>query len=121
MGKKISYIQKNRRVLAKELAGMYNIVTVLKGQGTIVADASKKAWINDTGNPGMAKGGSGDVLTGIMAAFLGQSKNAFEAAKLAVYVHGLAADMAAKETGQISLLATDILNKLPVVLKRIAG
>ncbi len=120
LGRKTSYIQKNRRIVAKQLAGMYNIVTVLKGQGTIVADGSGKVFVNPTGNPGMAKGGSGDVLTGITAAFLGQSGNAFEAAKVAVYVHGLAADLAVKQTGQLSLLATDILNKLPIILKKLS-
>ncbi|MCG2712111.1 MAG: NAD(P)H-hydrate dehydratase [Candidatus Omnitrophica bacterium] len=121
LGRKTSYIQKNRRILAKQLAGMYNIITVLKGHGTIVAEPKGKVFENCTGNPGMAKGGSGDVLTGITAAFLGQSGNAYEAAKLAVYVHGLAADLAVKQTGQVSLLATDILNKLPIVLKKLSG
>ncbi|MFH1092532.1 MAG: NAD(P)H-hydrate dehydratase [Candidatus Omnitrophota bacterium] len=122
LGRKTSYIQKNRRILAKELSDMYNIVTVLKGHRTLVAAEPRgKIFENWTGNSGMAKGGSGDVLTGITAAFLGQSGNAYEAAKLAVYVHGLAADLAVKYTGQLSLLATDILNKLPVVLKKLSG
>ena len=121
LGRKTSYIQKNRRILAKQIAGMYNIVTVLKGHRTLVAEPRGKVFTNSTGNPGMAKGGSGDVLTGITAAFLGQSGNAYEAAKLAVYVHGLAADLAVKRTGQLSLLATDILNELPIVLKKLSG
>ncbi len=121
LGLKTSYIQKNRRILAKQLACMYNIITVLKGQGTVVADDSGKVFVNTTGNPGMAKGGTGDVLTGITAAFLGQSGNAFEAVKLAVYAHGLAADLAVKHTGQVSLLATDILTELPFVLKKLVG
>lgn len=121
LGRKTSYVQKNRRILAKELAGMYNIITVLKGHRTIVADPDGKVFVNCTGNPGMAKGGSGDVLAGIIAAFLGQSGNAYDAAKLAVYVHGMAADEAVKQTGQLSLLATDILNKLPIVLKKLCG
>ena len=121
LGRKTSDVQKNRRMLAKELAGMYNIVTVLKGHRTLVADPRGEVFENTTGNPGMAKGGSGDVLTGITAAFIGQSANAFEAVKLAVYVHGMAADLAVKQTGQISLLATDILNKLPLVLKKLSG
>ena len=121
LGRKTSHIQKNRRILAKQLADMYNIVIILKGQGTIVAEGGGKVFKNWTGNPGMAKGGSGDVLTGITAAFLGQSGNAYEAAKLAVYAHGLAADLAVKQTGQLSLLATDILNKLPIVLKKLCG
>lgn len=121
LGRKTSYIQKNRRILAKELAGMYNIVTVLKGHRTIVADSKGKVFVNCTGNPGMAKAGSGDVLAGITAAFLGQSANAYDAAKLAVYAHGMAADLAVEQTGQLSLLATDIINKLPLVLKKLVG
>ena len=119
LSRKTGYVQKNRRILAKGLAGMYNIVTVLKGQGTVVADADGKVFKNQTGNPGMAKGGTGDVLTGIIAAFLGQSADTYEAVKAAVYAHGLAADEAVKQTGQLSLLATDILNKLPLVLKKL--
>lgn len=114
-------VQKNRRILAKQFSCMYNIVTVLKGQGTIVADCSGKTFKNNTGNPGMAKGGSGDVLTGIIAAFLAQSKDAFKAACAGVYVHGLAGDLAADEFGQVSVLATDILKKLPLVLKKLCG
>lgn len=114
-------VQKNRRILAKQFSGRYNIVTVLKGQGTVVADPSGGIYINRTGNPGMAKGGSGDVLTGVIAAFLGQSRDAFQAACAGVYVHGLAGDLAVTRTGQVSLLATDILNKLPLVLKKLLG
>ncbi len=121
LDRKTSYVQKNRRMLAKEFSGMYNIVTVLKGHRTVVADSSGEVFENNTGNPGMAKGGSGDVLTGITAAFLGQSPNVFDAVKLAVYVHGMAGDEAVKHTGQLSLLATDILNILPFVLKKISG
>ena len=114
-------VQKNRRELAKQVSRRYNMVTVLKGRRTIVSDSSGKIFVNPTGNPGMAKGGSGDVLTGIIAAFLGQGGEPFTAAALAVYVHGLAADMAVKKTGQLSLLASDILNTLPRVLKKISG
>ncbi|MCP4650561.1 MAG: NAD(P)H-hydrate dehydratase [PVC group bacterium] len=112
-------VQKNRRILAKRLSCMYNIVTVLKGRGTVVVSKAGKVFENTTGNPGMAKGGSGDVLTGILAAFLAQGADPFEAAKLAVYVHGLAGDIAVKAKGQISLLATDIINVLPKAFKKI--
>jgi len=116
-----SKVQKNRRGLAKQFSAMYNIVTVLKGQGTVVAEPLGKVYINKTGNPGMAKGGSGDVLTGIIAAFSGQCKDFFKAACAGVYVHGLAADSAAVKTAQVSLLATDILNNLPLTLKKLLG
>ena len=71
-----------------------------------------------TGNPGMATAGSGDVLTGIIGSFLAQGAPCFEAAKLAVYLHGLAGDLAAKDKGEISLIASDILKNLPLAIKK---
>ena len=87
-------------------------VTVLKGADTVVADRDR-FYVNTTGNPGMAAAGSGDCLTGIIAALLGQKMSPFNAAQLAVYVHGLAGDIAAEKKGQISLIATDIIDSLP--------
>ncbi|MBU4478333.1 MAG: NAD(P)H-hydrate dehydratase [Candidatus Omnitrophica bacterium] len=121
LGVTAGQIQKNRRTLAKQFACRYNIVTVLKGSGTIIADTHGKTVVNKTGNPGMAKAGTGDVLTGIVAAFCSQGAAPFDAARLAVYVHGLAADYAVKEKGQVSLLAADILAALPFVLKKITN
>jgi NAD(P)H-hydrate epimerase len=87
-------------------------VVVLKGAGTVVTNG-QKVYVNRTGNPGMATAGSGDVLTGVMAALLGQGLSSFDSAVLAVYIHGLAGDIAAERTGQISLIATDIIQSLP--------
>ncbi|MBL7107041.1 MAG: NAD(P)H-hydrate dehydratase [Phycisphaerae bacterium] len=101
----------NRDEQAAILAQKTKTVVVLKGAETVVAD-SKRVYVNETGNPGMATGGSGDVLTGILAALIGQKFELFDAAVLAVYVHGLAADIAAKKTGQISLVPTDIIEYL---------
>jgi NAD(P)H-hydrate epimerase len=89
-----------------------NVTLVLKGYQTIVMN-EEKFYINKTGNPGMATAGSGDVLTGIIAALLGQNYTPFEAAQLGVYLHGMAGDFAAQELGEISIIATDILDKLP--------
>lgn len=91
-------------------------VLVLKGAGTIVADAHRQ-YINRTGNPGMSSGGTGDVLAGLLGALLGQGLEAFEAAVLAVHVHGLAGDRAADRLGEASLLATDLLDELPAALR----
>ncbi len=88
------------------------VTLVLKGYETIVMN-EEKFYINTTGNPGMATAGSGDVLTGMIAAFLGQNYTPFEAAQLGVYLHGVAGDFAARELGEISIIATDILDKLP--------
>ncbi len=118
LGISIDEVQKNRRILAKRFSCRYNMVTILKGYRTVVADSSGKTYLNTTGNPGMAKAGTGDVLTGIIAAFCAQGAAAFEAAKAAVYVHGLAADLALKEKGKVSLLASDIIDTLPEVFKK---
>jgi NAD(P)H-hydrate epimerase len=83
------------------------LVLVLKGEGTVVTDGAQ-IFINDTGNPGMATGGTGDVLTGIIAALIGQGLSPFEAAVLGVHVHGLAGDIAASDVGEVSLIASDL-------------
>lgn len=118
ISKPIEYIQKNREKLAKSFASHYNIVLVLKGHKTIVAAWDKKIYVNPTGNPGMATAGSGDVLTGIIAALLGQGLSAFEAAKTGVYLHGSAGDLAAKEKTQAGMIASDIIDKIPAAIKR---
>lgn len=111
-------IQQQRKNIAKSFSKGYNCITVLKGYQTVVADPKEKVYINKTGNPGMATAGSGDVLTGIIASFLGQGLEPFDAAKYGVYIHGLAGDLAAKEKTQICLIASDIIDKIPDAVKR---
>jgi NAD(P)H-hydrate epimerase len=94
-------------------------VIVLKGHHTVVAD-HERGSINQTGNPGMATGGSGDVLTGVITALLCQGLTPFDAARLGVHVHGLAGDLAALELGQVSLIATDLIDYLPQAFQSIA-
>ncbi len=89
-----------------------NSVVLLKGRHTVIADFNKTR-INQTGNPGMARGGSGDVLTGIIAALWGQGLSGFEATALGAFIHGLAGDLAAEKHGQISMLPTDLIAELP--------
>ncbi|MFH0732689.1 MAG: NAD(P)H-hydrate dehydratase [Candidatus Omnitrophota bacterium] len=113
-----SDVQKQRKTVAKAFATKYNVVLVLKGHKTIVAAPKKKTYINKTGNPGMATAGSGDVLSGVIGSFLVQGTSAFEAAKLGVYIHGLAGDLAAKDLGQASMIAGDMLQKLPEAMKK---
>ncbi|NBR04539.1 MAG: NAD(P)H-hydrate dehydratase [Planctomycetes bacterium] len=105
-------IQADRKILAMNFAQSHGLIVVLKGHGTVVSDG-KSVYVNATGNPGMATGGSGDVLSGIIGALLGQGIQAFEAAKLGVYLHGLAGDHAKKQLGEHSLTALDILEHLP--------
>ena len=85
---------------------------VLKGAGTVVTDG-RRVFVNTTGNPGMATGGAGDVLTGVIAALIGQKLPAFEAAQLGVYIHGLAGDIARDQNGEIGMIAGDIVDALP--------
>lgn len=92
--------------------GNHQAVVVLKGNQTIVTDG-KKYSINTTGNPGMATGGSGDCLTGVISALIGQGLTGWDAARLGVYVHGLSGDQAAQELGQVSLVASDLIDYLP--------
>jgi len=119
IGKTAFAVQKNRKGVAKRFALHYNVTTVLKGYRTIVVSPTGKLYINRTGNPGMATGGCGDVLTGIIGSFLGQGMDPFLAACQGVYVHGLAGDLAAKEKGEVSLTASDLLKYLPHAFKKV--
>ena len=101
-----------REAWARRLARACGAVVVLKGHRTVVCDP-RHVYVNQTGNPGMATGGSGDVLTGAIAALLGQGLAPFEAAVLGAHVHGLAGDLAARERGQLGLIASDLVDKLP--------
>jgi NAD(P)H-hydrate epimerase len=102
--------------LAKKLARFYHVVLVLKGHRTLVVDGSR-VYVNTTGNPGMAKGGTGDVLTGVIASFAAQGLNLFQASAWAVHLHGKAGDRAARKRGQLGLVASDLIDALPEVFK----
>jgi ADP-dependent NAD(P)H-hydrate dehydratase len=116
----VGAVQAQRQELALQFAAEHNVVLVLKGHQSIVTNG-KQIYINTTGNPGMATGGSGDVLTGVIAALLGQGLKPFEAAQLGVYVHGLAGDLARDALGEVSLIATDLLQFLPPAFRSSAG
>lgn len=109
----------DRQETATRMASTTGAVVALKGAGTAVTDA-KRIYVNTTGNPGMATAGSGDVLTGIISALMGQGMDNFDSAVLGVYVHGLAGDIAADKLGQISIMATDIIDALPEAFKRLS-
>ena len=108
----VQEVQSQRQDLALRFVQDRGIVLVLKGHGTNVTDG-QRLYRNTTGNPGMAAGGTGDVLTGLIAALIAQGLAPFEAAQLGVYLHGKAGDLAAEDKGQISLVATDIIDFLP--------
>ncbi|WP_442484066.1 NAD(P)H-hydrate dehydratase [Aeoliella sp. SH292] len=96
----------------------HQTIVVLKGSGTVVANHKQHAT-NATGNPGMGTGGAGDVLTGVIAALLAQGLDAWQSARLGVHVHGLAGDHAAEKLGQVSLIATDIVDYLPSAFREL--
>ncbi len=106
-----------RESLAQEFAKRTGTIVVLKGHRTVISDGRQTA-INLTGNPGMATGGTGDVLTGIITAILCQGLSFFDAARLGAYVHGLAGDLAADDLGQVSLIASDLITYLPRAWKQ---
>ena len=95
-------------------------MVVLKGHRTLVTDGERSSR-NPSGNPGMATGGSGDVLLGIITALLGQKMACYEAARLGVYLHGRAGDLAAREQGQISMIASDLIEFLSLAFKEHHG
>ncbi len=103
--------RKERIVTAIEKAQQYGIVIIVKGRNTLVT-SEREAFYNTTGNAGLAKGGSGDALTGIITAFLAQGYPALDAAKIGVYLHGLAADLALTQQSMESLLITDVIECL---------
>ncbi|MGH9541418.1 MAG: NAD(P)H-hydrate dehydratase, partial [Terriglobales bacterium] len=123
LGVSIAAVQARRVQLAQELARETGAVVALKGFRTVVAGPSGRVWINPTGNPGMASGGSGDVLTGIVAGLLAQFPAAprGEVVAAAVYLHGWAADLAVETTGEMGLCATDITAHLPAALRRLGA
>jgi ADP-dependent NAD(P)H-hydrate dehydratase len=112
-GTGVREVQADREAQAARLAARSEaLVVVLKGAGSIVTDG-RRVFVNRTGNPGMATGGAGDVLTGVIAALVAQKLPAFEAAQLGVYIHGLAGDIARDQNGVIGMIAGDIVDALP--------
>ena len=114
-------VQKQRVSACREVARTARGVVVLKGAATLIADEEGRLRINRTGNPGLASGGTGDVLTGMIAGLLGQGLSPFDAAGVGVYLHGLAGDLAAAEKGEMGLIASDLLEKIPAATEQVLG
>jgi NAD(P)H-hydrate epimerase len=112
LGSDVPSVQARREDLAAQFAASHGGIVVLKGQRTVVTDG-RRLYLNTTGNPGLATGGTGDVLGGLVAAFLAQGLEPFAAAQLGVYLHGLAGDLGRDEVGEVSLIASDLLTYLP--------
>lgn len=119
LGTSIPDVEAIRISVAQEFARNYGVFLVLKGARTIIASPAGTAAINGSGNPGMATGGMGDVLTGIIVSLLGQGYSAWDACRLGVFLHGFAADMVAAEKGEIGINASDVLEKLPYAYNKL--
>lgn len=120
-GESPAALEARRIDAAREWARRWGCVLVLKGAPTVVADAEGGACVNPTGNPGMATAGMGDVLTGAIAALLAQKLPPWDAARLAVFAHGLAGDLAAADVGPVGLSAGDVAERLPRALALVAA
>jgi NAD(P)H-hydrate epimerase len=121
-GKTTAEIQSHRRDVSREFAQRFGVTLVLKGYRTLIAAPDGQVWVNPTGNAGMATGGTGDVLTGLVSGLRAQfsSRSASEIATAAVYLHGLAGDLAAGDLGQPSMLAGDLLERIPRAYKQLS-
>ena len=111
-------VNENRVQTAVHFAEQYGVITVLKGAGTVIASPEGGVLLNTTGNSGMATGGSGDVLAGMCASLLAQGKDPFDCAAAAVYLHGLAGDLAAERLGKASMLPRDMIEEIPNALMK---
>ncbi|HEY1659169.1 MAG TPA: NAD(P)H-hydrate dehydratase [Candidatus Sulfotelmatobacter sp.] len=115
----IPEVQKDRLAVARKFAREHDLIVVLKGHRTLVVRPDGEAWVNTTGNPGMSTGGTGDILTGMVAGMIAQNtKDAFRAVCAAVHLHGLAGDVMRETLGEHSLIATDLLTGLPEAFHR---
>jgi len=120
VGSTVAAVQCERINVARTFAREHELVVVLKGHRTLIARPDGEVWVNTTGNPGMATGGTGDILTGMVAGLLAQNPNrAMEAVIAAVHLHGLAGDAACEDTGEHSLVATDLVRALPEAFRRL--
>lgn len=117
-GKSVEEIQKDRIKTARGFAEQYNVHLVLKGAKTVIAHPDGRLFINPTGNPGMASGGMGDVLTGLIAGFLAQGYAPEDAAHIGVYLHGAAADFLSDAMGPFGYIAGDVMESVPAEIKR---
>jgi len=119
VGGSIADVQKDRLGVARKFAHEHDVIVVLKGHRTLVVQPDGEAWVNTTGNPGMSTGGTGDILTGMVAGMVAQNpKNALLAVLAAVHLHGLAGDVMRETIGEHSMVATDLLRGLPEAFRR---
>lgn len=118
-GEKVPSNDKGRERIAVEFAKKYGVTVLLKGHRTVIASPKGEVHINESGNSGMASGGMGDVLTGIIASLCGQGVEVYNAAVLGAFIHGLAGDIAAGDKGKFGMIASDVIDKLPYAISAI--
>ena len=119
-GSSVAAVQRDRANVARTFAREHGVIVVLKGHRTVIAEPDGRMWVNTTGNPGMATGGTGDILTGMVAGLIAQNpERIMEAVIAAVHLHGLAGDVACETMGEHSLVATDLLTALPEAFRRV--
>ncbi len=114
---RVEEVQRKREKIACDFARRYKIIVVLKGFQTVVSNEKGEFYVNKTGNSGMAAAGMGDILSGMIACLQARGFSPFKAAKAAVYLHGLAGDLAAKEKGKEGMIASDVVEKIPEAIK----
>jgi NAD(P)H-hydrate epimerase len=119
IGNTIAAVQRDRINVARTFAREHELIVVLKGHRTLIAQPDGTVWVNTTGNPGMATGGTGDILTGMVSGLIAQNHDRIvEAVIAAVHLHGLAGDVARESMGEHSLIATDLVKALPEAFRR---
>lgn len=120
-GKSVFEIQERREEIAGTFAREYQVTLLLKGKDTLIASPDGRIFHNPTGNDGMASGGMGDVLTGVITSLLAQGKESCESAVLGAFLHGLAGDLAAEELGTYGMIAGDVVKRIPYAIKSLCG
>jgi NAD(P)H-hydrate epimerase len=121
LGVGVDVVQADRLEITRSFGRDHAVALALKGAGTVIGGPDGHVVINPTGNPGMAKGGSGDVLTGIVGALLARGVEVVAALRAGCYVHGLAGDLAAGVKGETAMIAGDIIERLPETLRALAA
>ena len=119
VGREVEEVQQNRQEIAEKFAKEYDVCIILKGHASVVAKKGCKTFINPTGNPGLSTAGTGDVLAGMVAAFLAQGLDLFNGAILGVYVHGLSGDIAKEPRGAHGMVASDVIDAIPEAILKI--
>ncbi|HRR91139.1 MAG TPA: NAD(P)H-hydrate dehydratase, partial [bacterium] len=119
IGKSVSFVQDNRIDVASDFSREYGVITILKGARTVIASPSGEIYINPTGNPSMATGGMGDVLSGLIGGFIARGLSPVSASILGVYIHGLAGDVISREKERV--LAQEVASEIPRLLGSIVS